>query len=558
MCGIFAFLNNSNLFGDSHLKSYFKKGSKRGPENSQFCKIDDDTLLGFHRLAINGLNDASNQPIVIDNIYLVCNGEIYNHKELFKELGITPKTQSDCEIIIHMYKKYGIDYTLSQLDGVFAFILIDHKHLFVARDPYGVRPLFHLQPKELNGSMVEGFASTLSSLDGITQLVNGNEKISQFPPSNYFYYYYDKVNVWTLKKKQCYTVPGIKTITNLTDESDALKLIKCGLEQAVQKRVENTDRPIACLLSGGLDSSLITALVSKFMKERFQENTVLETYSIGLKGAEDLKYARMVADHLGTKHKEIIVSEDTFFDAIPHVIYNIESYDTTTVRASVGNYLIGRYISKQSKAKVIFNGDGSDELAGGYMYFHAAPDAMSFDYECKRLLSNIHFFDVLRSDRSISSHGLEPRTPFLDRGFVQDYLSISKHLRCHTQNKQCEKYLLRKAFDNVENPLLPKEVLWRQKEAFSDGVSSLNRSWYSIIDEKIIAQFGKRYDINPDTVIYGINPPRTREQCYYRSIFRKYFSQPQVIPYFWMPQFVADANDSSARTLKVYSQNSGV
>lgn len=193
---------------------------------------------------------------------------------------------------------------------------------------------------------------------------------------------------------------------------------------AVKKRViGTTDRPVACLLSGGLDSSLIVALVSKFYPGK------LETYSIGMKGSEDLKYAEVVAEYIESNHTSIIVSEEDFLEAIPEVIKAIESYDTTSVRASVGNYLIGKYIAKHSTAKVIFNGDGSDELAGGYLYFHAAPNNIEFDRECKRLLTDIHAFDVLRSDKCISSHGLEPRTPFLDRGWVDYYLSIPTDIR---------------------------------------------------------------------------------------------------------------------------------
>jgi asparagine synthase (glutamine-hydrolysing) len=188
-----------------------------------------------------------------------------------------------------------------------------------------------------------------------------------------------------------------------------------------------------------LDSSLITALVNQINKQENGPDKKLETYSIGLEGSEDLKYARIVSDYLGTNHTEILLTEQDFIDAIPEVIYTIESYDTTTVRASIGNYLLGKYISKNSDAKVIFNGDGSDELCGGYLYMHKAPNQLEFDYECRRLLNNIYAFDVLRSDKCISSHGLEPRTPFLDRSWVQFYLSIDPKLRFHPGEKQCEK-----------------------------------------------------------------------------------------------------------------------
>ncbi len=550
MCGIFALINNNNLLGTHHVKTYFKRGALRGPEHMAFKVLDEKTTLGFHRLAINGLDETSNQPIVVNGINVICNGEIYNYKELYKSLGVTPKTGSDCEVIIHMYMKYGIQYTLDQLDGVFAFVLVDKNKMFIARDPYGVRPLYHLQAQYNNNCHVECFSSTLSTIDGITRNVSENkEKIVQFEPGTYAYYKKDDYQYWCLKEMRKYTTIGLKTICMPKDEKTALTLINNGLTEAVRKRVDNTERPVACLLSGGLDSSLIAALVSKFYKG------TLETYSIGLKDAEDLKYAKIVSNFIGSKHTEIIVSEEDFFNAIEVVIKNIESYDTTSVRASVGNYLIGKYISENSEAKVIFNGDGSDELAGGYMYFHAAPSSIEFDYECKRLLGQIHYYDVLRSDRSISSHGLEPRTPFLDRGFVQTYLSIDPELRCHT-GKNCEKYLLRKAFDSKDNPLLPAEVLWRKKEAFSDGVSNLNRSWYSIIDENISKRYGKQYDnIYTGNHAPIHNTPKTREQKYYRYIFNHYYSQPELIPKFWMPRFV-DATDSSARTLKVYDTQS--
>lgn len=549
MCGIFGMLNNNELFTKAHINKFFAHGQKRGPEHSTLNIINPTTILGFHRLAINGLNPASHQPLTVDNVSVICNGEIYNYKSLYAQLNITPGTDSDCEVIIHMYKRFGIEYTLNQLDGVFAFALVDltANKLFLARDPYGVRPMFTLKTAHDSAGLVEAFASTVGSLTGLTNTVYNSERIEPFTPGTFKEYNrVEPGNMWKAVRQKAYTIPGLPTGIPIHSENDALQKINDSLCCAVKKRVDATDRPIACLLSGGLDSSLITALVKRYY------SGTLETYSIGLPGSEDLKYAKVVADFLGTKHTQIELSEQDFFDVIPEVIYNIESYDTTTIRASVGNFLIGQYIKTHSEAKVIFNGDGSDELTGGYMYFHSAPDMISFDAECKRLLNNIHYFDVLRSDRCISSHGLEPRTPFLDRGFVQDYLSISKELRFHPGNKQCEKYLLRKAFD-MDIPVLPSEVLWRQKEAFSDGVSSKARSWFVIIDEFIQSAHGTQYD-KVESHPSSHNTPTTREQRFYRDIFNKHFKGlDHLIPHFWMPQFVKNATDSSARTLNVYN-----
>ena len=328
------------------------------------------------------------------------------------------------------------------------------------------------------------------------------------------------------------------------------------LMSAVHKRCCTTDRPIACLLSGGLDSSLVAALVNEYHKKNGLPT--LETYSIGLENAEDLKYARIVADYLGTKHTEIIVTEVDFLNAIPEVIVDIESYDTTSVRASIGNWLLGKYISANSEAKVIFNGDGSDEVAGGYLYMARAPDALEFDRECRRLINDIYMFDVLRSDKSISSHGLEPRTPFLDREWVQYYFTIPFGMRFHTGVKRPEKYLIRDAFDgarfsNVDGkPLLPASVLWRRKEAFSDGVSQQSRSLYTIIQEHAQTTLTAT-----DTTITTTNDyllPNNAEQFLYRSIFEKHYpGHGKLVPYFWMPKYVK-ATDASARTLALYNK----
>jgi len=564
MCGIFAVLNNKK-FDKNILEKEFMRRKNRGPEYSKFLEISNISL-GFHRLSINGVKDEfSNQPFFIDGVYLICNGEIYNHKEITKILNIIPKSKSDCEVIIHLYKKYGITQTVQMLDGVFAFVLIDtnSKDIFVSRDTYGVRPLFKsIFKKEVFISNDEikyytsfAFASEMKGLINIGK--DGfDEKITQFEPGCISTFKYNNENYIEHIEDVKFSSPNSFSTINNNIKKDVLENIYTKLYQAVEKRVDNTERPIACLLSGGLDSSLIASLVKQLHKGD------LHTWSIGFEGSEDLKYAQIVADHIGSIHHSIQVTEEEFLFAIPEVINAIESYDTTTVRASVGNWLISKKIKESSNAKVIFNGDGADEVMGGYLYFHEAPDSIAFDKECRKLLSDIHYFDVLRSDRSISSHGLEARTPFLDREFVQYYLSISYKLRDHCQNKSIEKYLIREAVYKHNPTLLPKNVLFRTKEAFSDGVSKQTKSWYEIIQDFVKDNVFSHLGHSEEYILKNINPyiyntPKTLEQLYYRDIFSKSFPTvgiEKIIPYFWMPNFVKNATDASARTLNVYKQ----
>ena len=570
MCGIFSLLNQSRLSGDKHtecIKECFMLGRGRGPEKSVLIRPSPNLFLGFHRLAINGLDEKSGQPLTIDNITIVCNGEIYNYKNMFEILKVTPSTSSDCEVIIHLYKKFGIEYTLQLLDGVFAFILFDNRYtekkLYVARDPYGVRPLYMINYENDNKVAFASEMKVLHELDNYINLKCSckecsskwcilDNKIEHITPGSYLGYSTLDENEWKLSFNLKYsTMHFIRNNAVMAKRAldYMLEDIYVLLDSAVKKRVVGTsDRSIACLLSGGFDSSVIAALVSSHYKG------VLETYSIGLEGSEDLKYAEMVAKHIGSKHTSIVVPEEAFFAAIPEVILNIESYDTTTVRASVGNYLLGKYIAGNSDAKVIFNGDGSDEVAGGYLYFKAAPSDLEFDKECKRLLADIYAFDVLRSDKCISSHGLESRTPFLDRAFVDYYLSIPANVR-NTNKDKSEKYLLRKAVEHCNPDLLPADIIWRKKEAFSDGVSGLTKSWFQIIQERV----NNLVDIGifklPDVGQYKVNVPTTTEQMYYRYLFEIYFpGRADIVPYFWMPKFIEGVVDASARTLDIYHQ----
>ena len=594
MCGIFSILNNDYTISTDLVNTSFIKGKNRGPEFStlnNYLKL----VFGFHRLAINGLNNESNQPIIVNDVILICNGEIYNYKSLYEYIDVEPNTDSDCEIIIHLFIKYGIEQTLTMLDGEFSFILLDNRitddlnnKLYVARDPYGVRPLYYLKNDHFNISnnitnngsngsnygKIFGFASEMKCLIDIYNTNITKFKIKQFTPGTYSMFNLSNLvySEWeAIKENILYFIPTFSYSTpsfyKMNSMNEIYKSVSCYLNEAVIKRCNTTERPIACLLSGGLDSSLVAALTNHFYKVNDYPYK-LETYSIGLKGSEDLKYASLIAEYLQTKHTEIIVTEKEMFEAIPQVVYAIESYDVTTIRASIGNYLLGKYISKNSNAKVILNGDGSDEVCGGYLYMNKCPDDIEFDKETRRLLKDIHLFDVLRSDKSISSHGLEPRTPFLDKSFVNYYLSISPHVRNHNNTKNIEKYILRNSFskENFKNfegkQLLPDEVLWRKKEAFSDGVTSKGRSLYQILQEHISFHLNMQnmesiYNVDHiDETVLVYSPDIESEKYYYKQIFLEFFPNCQtVLPYYWMPKY-SNAIDPSARTLDIYNYDS--
>lgn len=563
MCGIFSLLNAIQLSDSDKaiINNEFQKGRRRGPEYSKLEYKYLNMVMGFHRLAINGLNSESNQPIVYNDVVLICNGEIYNFRQLYKSMGVTPNTDSDCEVIIHLYIRYGIEQTLQMLDGVFAFVLLDNRmneslenHVYVARDPFGVRPLYMLDNTSASLTQLRlcnlyGFASELKCLERFYNIGDINYRIMQFRPGTFSVFKFGNkiLSKWEpVIRNQPYHIPSFP-YTRLIGNSDELKdeflkNISHLLNTAIYKRCDTTERPVACLLSGGLDSSLIAALVANYFRET---GKTIETYSIGLPNSEDVRYARIVAEYIGSKHTEVIVTEDDMFNAIPEVIKSIESYDTTTVRASLGNYLIGKHIAANSEAKVIFNGDGSDELFGGYLYMHKCPDDIEFDKETRRLLKDIYMFDVLRSDKSISSNGLEPRTPFLDKNFVNYVLSIPAYYRNHNNFNESEKYLLRNAFkieyfkDSLGRQILPDEVLFRRKEAFSDGVSSQGRSLFQILQDKIAG-------------VMKCDSNISNEKIYYKHYFDSFYPNCQhILPYFWMPKYI-NASDPSARTLVIY------
>lgn len=512
MCGIFLYISDKKDY-DRNNEEFSKKIQHRGPDNSCNKKVnfnEKEIFMEFHRLSINGLDDNSNQPMEKDNVIILCNGEIYNYKNLIKEYNLEEeyKTKSDCEIILHLYLILNdVNLLLNKLDGVFSLFIIDKnkEDIIIARDHLGIRPLYIGDDNS--------FASEAKSL-------TFSKNLKQFPPRTF----------WRLKEKKFVNWYQIKIENYFNPDYEKVRET---LINAVDKRLLS-DRPIGCLLSGGLDSSLIASIISRKIKN-------LQTFSIGFEGSPDLYYAEKVAKFIKSQHRSFIVNPENFFEAIEDTIYTLGTYDITTVRASVGHRMICNYIRQNSDIKVLFSGETMDEM-GGYLYLEKAPNEEDFQNECLSLLNNIHYFDGLRSDRCISCWGLESRVPFSDREFINCYMSIKPSERMFDKGKM-EKYILRKSFQGY----LPDEVLWRKKDGFSDSISKKDNSWHNIIKnmvDKLVTD--EEFDNNS----YTYNKPLTKEAYYYRKIFSKYYkNHDKICPYMWLPKWTKNTNDPSAREL---------
>lgn len=538
MCGIFAYFGNNTLTEHKLklLDTYANYSRHRGPDNTQSLQLDDTSYIVFHRLMINDQSPLGNQPLIHPSdkdIVLICNGEIYNFEQLCEEHNFDMYSGSDCEVIIHMYKKFGIEKTLQTLDGVFAFVLFDRRsnQIWCARDPIGVRPMYI--GKSDTGLVL---ASELKSIvHGKDNVCESEVNVEQFPPGCF-----SELRSGVIQK---YYHTDEFPIVQDTSEEVIMANIRDLLIKATKKRLLS-DRKIGCLLSGGLDSSLIAGILSTLMPKG-----ELETFSIGLEGSVDLEHAQMVADHLGTKHHQVIISEKEMLGTIEEDIHQIESYDTTTIRASTPMYILSKYIRNNSDAVVIFSGEGSDEASGSYMYFHNAPNAKEFKNETFRLMDDLCYFDVLRCDKSTAGAGLEVRVPFLDKDFLQYYLALDPKLKM-PKTYGIEKHLLRKAFD--VDKLIPDKVLWRIKEGMSDGVSSKKKSWYSIIQDSLEEEITDE-DFKKRQSMHTSNPPKFKESLHYRDLFLKHYAgMDSTIPYYWLPKWCGDIDEPSARVLTCY------
>lgn len=524
MCSIMGYCSRSAAF-DVFMKG-FEKTISRGPDDTRVVETSDG-LLGFHRLSIMGLTPSGMQPFQYGNSYVVCNGEIYGFEKLKEELSVkyTFESESDCEILLPLYQEYGTDM-FDMIDAEFACIIYDGeaREFIAARDPIGIRPLYYGYDKE--GAVI--FASEAKNLVGLA------EKIMPFPPGHYY------------KGGQfiCYCdIAKVDTVCH-DDLETVCKSIHDKLVAGVEKRLV-ADAKVGFLLSGGLDSSLVCAIAAKKSKER------IKTFAIGMsEDAIDLKYAKQVADYIGSDHTEVYMTPDEVLSSLETVIQLLGTYDITTIRASMGMYLVCKAIHEQTDIRVLLTGEISDELFG-YKYTDFAPDARAFQEESQKRIHEIHMYDVLRADRCISVNSLEARVPFGDLDFVKYVMAVDPELKLNTYGKG--KYLLRHAFE--QGGYLPDEILWREKAAFSDAVG------HSMVDYlKEYAQ--KQYtdaEFERRCKSYTHARPFTKESLLYREIFEKYYpGQAEMVADFWMPNKEwegCDVNDPSARVLSNYGDS---
>lgn len=512
MCGIFACFYSENLANSILIQA--NKVSYRGPD----CTIIENSpnaFLCFHRLAIIDPTENSNKIISRYGVYVLCNGEIYNYKHLNEKYSFKPETGSDCEVILDLFLIKGNNFA-NELDGDFAYVIWDSRHskYYAGRDRVGVRPLFYSISDE-----GVAFASEGKALVGFPN-------VNPFPPSHTIYGDSEcsSLTKWWIPPPQ-----------NRFSYSSCKVILRELLISAVKKRLMS-DRPVGFLVSGGLDSSLIASIASRLLK------TKITTFSIGFKDSPDLIAARKVATFLGSNHHEVIITQKDVIEALPQVIYATETYDITTIRASIPMWLLGRYIRQNTDIKVIFSGEGADELFGGYLYFHYAPNHSEFQKESVRLIQDLYLYDVLRGDRSTANHGLELRVPFLDADVINFAISTDPFFKF----TKPEKKLVREAFDvsgETLNEFLPSEILHRQKEAFSDGVGSA-----SVLALKMFSESSILEKITPEKGAI----PYTSESWLYYSYFRGFFGDSLTTKYYWMPKWT-DAKDPSATVLGVHS-----
>lgn len=524
MCSIIGYCGK--VADRERLIQAFARTKSRGPDDTRMVEAGDG-FLGFHRLAIMGLQPEGMQPFTLNGNAIVCNGEIYGFEDIKKELEkeYTFASGSDCEILLPLYEKYGSGM-FSMLDAEFACVIYDGKRntFLAARDPIGIRPLYY--GYDPLGTIV--FASEPKSLMGLVKT------ILPFPPGHY---YEDGRFV-------CYRdMTAVERV--LPDDRELVcENIRRKLISGVRKRLVS-DAKVGFLLSGGLDSSLVCAIAAR------ESTAPIKTFAIGMEeDAIDLKYAREVADYIGSDHTEVIISREDVLEALEPVVELLGTFDITTIRASIGMYLVCKYIHEHTDLRVILTGEISDELFG-YKYTDFAPSAAAFQEEACKRIRELHMYDVLRADRCISVNSLEARVPFGDLDFVSYVMAVDPELKMNRYGKG--KYLLRHAFEKED--LLPKDILWREKAAFSDAVG------HSMVND--LKEYAEHcYTEEKFRILrekYDHAKPFTKESLLYRELFEKYYpGQGQMIVDFWMPNKAwegCNVDDPSARVLSNYGDS---
>lgn len=507
MCGIVAVFDVKETSDQlrTQVLEMSKKVRHRGPDWSGIYS-SNNAILAHERLAI--VDPASGgQPLISadGNLILAVNGEIYNHQEIREQLGDVYEfqTKSDSEVILALYQEKGVDF-LEDLNGIFAFALYDkiNNTYLIGRDHVGIIPLYQGWDTEGNYYV----ASELKSLEGVCK------KIEAFPHGHYYFSKDDKPTQYYTRDWREYD--------NVKDNTSDISAIRKGLEDAVHRQLMS-DVPFGVLLSGGLDSSVISAIAKKYAAKRVESGDTqeawwpqLHSFSVGLEGSPDLKYAQEVADSIGTVHHSINFTVQEGLDAVRDVIYHLETYDVTTIRAATPMYLLARVI-KSMGIKMVLSGEGADELFGGYLYFHKAPTAEEFHKETVRKLDRLHLYDCNRANKALAAWGVEGRVPFLDKEFMDIAMNVNPADKMCGTNGKMEKHIVRKAFEDY----LPESVAWRQKEQFSDGVGY---DWIDSLKE-IVEEAISGEQMAQVTHRFTVNPPLQKEEYYYRLIFEEHF-----------------------------------
>ena len=526
MCGILAIIGKGK---DQELvKQLSKRMSHRGPDESDLHVTENGHILSHERLSIIDLHSGK-QPIKgTKSAWMVHNGEIYNHQELRDGIlkSHTFKTKSDSEVIVHLYEEFKYDF-LSYLDGDFAFVVVDGDDYIAGRDPMGVKPLYY--GMDDRGRMY--FSSEMKPI------ADQCKTFSTFPPGHYYTPSTGFVKYYT---------PEYEDYTKAVNELD-LAEIRNALTEATRKRLMS-DVPIGVLLSGGLDSSLTSSIASRLLKE---QGKTLHSFSIGLdENAPDAAAARKVASFLGTEHHEVHFTIEQGIKILDKLVWHLETYDVTSIRASTPMYFLSKAITDLG-IKVVLSGEGADEIFGGYLYFRNAPSTDDFQKETIERVQKLFTADLLRADKSTMAHGLEARVPFLDKAFLNTAMLIKAEEKQPKTYDGKEKYILRKAFDTPDNPYLPDEVLWRQKEQFSDGVGY---NWIDQLIEHCASQVSDA-QLEGAASEFPYNAPTTKEAYFYRTIFHKYYPQVSAAQTVrkWIPKW-QENQDPSGRANAAHVQ----